>query len=246
MLASDDLREFVGAPAQVVDGNLIFNHGQLDPGSVKIRFSGKGNIVFIPQGVEIKNTHVDFRSSNGIVFLGSNHLRARVMVGHGSVVYVGAQTTFTSACQITAAEGRDVLIGERCTIAENVYITNTDGHPIFDEDGTRINPGRDIFIGESVWIGRNVQILKGARVHSGSVIGANSILTKAVPANSLSVGAPARILRRNISFSRQTTVRHPAAHFDGLGKPALFAEDHLPGVELLPAIRALAADVLVR
>ncbi len=135
------LHEFIGESPLIVDGNLIFNHKNLDPNSTKVLFSGKGKIVFIPKSIEVKNTHLDFRSSNGVVFIGSGLTRVRVMIGHGSIVHVGMGTTFTSVCQITAAEGRDVCIGERCTIAENVYIINTDGHPIFDENGSRINSG---------------------------------------------------------------------------------------------------------
>ncbi len=80
-------------------------------------------------------------------------------------------------------------------------------------------------------------------VHSGSVIGAKSIVTKNVPTNSLSVGARARVLKRNISFSRQNTVRHSATHFDNLGKPTLFPEGHMPNTVLMAALRQLAGEM---
>jgi acetyltransferase-like isoleucine patch superfamily enzyme len=50
-------------------------------------------------------------------------------------------------------------------------------------------------IGERVWLGSGVRVLQGATVGDGTVVGANSVVTRALPANVLAVGAPARVLR---------------------------------------------------
>ena len=54
-----------------------------------------------------------------------------------------------------------------------------------------------IIIGKNVWIGEKVAVLSGIIIGDGAVIGANSVVTHDVPANSVAVGEPARIIFQN-------------------------------------------------
>ena len=54
---------------------------------------------------------------------------------------------------------------------------------------------RDVHVGNNCWIGYGACILRGATVGDNSVIGTSSVVTKDLPANSVSAGLPARILR---------------------------------------------------
>lgn len=46
----------------------------------------------------------------------------------------------------------------------------------------------------------NSTILKGVTIGSGSVIGANSLVTRSIPERSLEVGAPARVIRSEVDW----------------------------------------------
>ena len=47
-----------------------------------------------------------------------------------------------------------------------------------------------------MWIGQNVTILPGVHIGNGAIIGANSVVTKDVPAYHVAGGNPARIIRK--------------------------------------------------
>ena len=52
-----------------------------------------------------------------------------------------------------------------------------------------------ITVGNNVWFGGGVKVLPGVTIGDNCVIGAGSVVTKDIPANSLAVGNPCRVLR---------------------------------------------------
>lgn len=55
--------------------------------------------------------------------------------------------------------------------------------------------GKGIVIEDSVWIGANVVIRDGITIGTHSVIGAGSVVTRDIPAYSLALGVPARVIK---------------------------------------------------
>jgi phosphonate metabolism protein (transferase hexapeptide repeat family) len=53
-----------------------------------------------------------------------------------------------------------------------------------------------VIIGHDVWIGHGAIVLPGRRIGTGAVIGAGSVVTKDVPAYTIAVGNPARVVRQ--------------------------------------------------
>jgi acetyltransferase-like isoleucine patch superfamily enzyme len=54
----------------------------------------------------------------------------------------------------------------------------------------------DIVIGSDVWVAANALILSGVTIGDGAVIGAGSVVVADIPAYSVAVGNPARVLRK--------------------------------------------------
>ena len=52
-----------------------------------------------------------------------------------------------------------------------------------------------ITVGNNVWFGGGVKVLPGVTIGDNCVIGAGSVVTKDIPANSLAVGNPCRVIR---------------------------------------------------
>jgi acetyltransferase-like isoleucine patch superfamily enzyme len=91
----------------------------------------------------------------------------------------------------------DVEVGDSALIADGVYISDFDHKfsdlttPIKDQgiDKARVRIGRD------VWLGTKVTVSCGVTIGEGSVIGANAVVTRDVPAYSVAVGVPARVMK---------------------------------------------------
>jgi lipopolysaccharide O-acetyltransferase len=53
-----------------------------------------------------------------------------------------------------------------------------------------------VVIGDNVWIGESVCVLPGVSIGEGCIIGALSVVTKSIPAYSIAVGSPARVVKQ--------------------------------------------------
>lgn len=100
-----------------------------------------------------------------------------------------------SGCTICAAES--VIIGDNCLIGANAFIADTDFHPVhaagrsWRRDGVGTAP---VAIGKNVFLGANALVLKGVTIGDNAVVGAGSVVTADVPANTVVAGSPARVV----------------------------------------------------
>lgn len=105
-----------------------------------------------------------------------------------------------------------IRIGEYTTVAPNVIIVDNNNHPLHPYDRKLmcqvpqgafekswiVSENKPIIIGDVVWIGENSRICKGVTIGDNSIIAANSVVTKDVPANCIVAGIPARVVKENI------------------------------------------------
>lgn len=89
-----------------------------------------------------------------------------------------------------------VTIGDDVKLGPNVVIA-TAGHPLDPtERAAGLEFARPIQIGNGVWIGASVVLVPGVDIGDGTTIGAGSVVTGSIPANSVAVGNPCRVVRR--------------------------------------------------
>ncbi len=117
--------------------------------------------------------------------------------GNGDTrIVIGDGCAIQPHVHIGAAES--VRIGRGVLMASYVYITDHDHdwtdpeNPVISNDRLIVAP---VTIGDFVWLGERVMVLKGVTIGDRSIIGAGSIVTKDIPAYTLAVGAPARVIR---------------------------------------------------
>lgn len=113
---------------------------------------------------------------------------------YGMHIEVGKNFFANYNCMILDV-GR-VVIGDNCQMAPNVAIY-TAGHPVHPATrNTAYEYGIDITIGHNVWIGGNTVICPGVTIGDNAVIGAGSVVTKDIPAWSIAVGNPCKVIRK--------------------------------------------------
>ena len=100
----------------------------------------------------------------------------------------------------------DLTIGEDCRLHSNVHISKgtTVGHRVFIAPGfvctdVRYPRSKDTkiegcIIMNDAKIGANVTLLPGVVVGEGALVGSGSVVTKNVPAYTIVVGNPARVI----------------------------------------------------
>lgn len=104
---------------------------------------------------------------------------------------------FTMNSNSTIVVAEKISLGQDVMIGRNVVIYDSDHHQITDEEGKVKNFPMPVVIGDHVWLATNVVVLKGSVIGSYSIVGANSIVKKAIKEQSLVV-AEQRILIKGI------------------------------------------------
>lgn len=148
---------------------------------------------------------------------------ARLRLGNG--VSIGRQVEVTPAAAIeigdfTSVQDRCIFLGEveigaNCVFAPNVYMSSgthrfmeKPAWLIRDQDALVADPNYEaksprhlpIRVHDDCWLGINVVVMRGVTIGRGSVVGANSVVTRSVDPYSVVAGAPARLIRHRLEF----------------------------------------------
>lgn len=108
----------------------------------------------------------------------------RLEIGDRSIINYGADIVATKLVSI----GADCLIGTRVLILDN------DFHGLTDRS---VRPeGKPVIIEDGVWIANGAIILPGVTIRQGAAVGAGCVVMTDVPARSLVLGNPARVVKK--------------------------------------------------
>jgi len=163
--------------------------------------------------VFIRSTYVRLadKSDKNDIVIGDHAMISGTLVSenHGKInlgtyVYLRENSTIGAVNSIT--------IGDYTSIADFVVILDNNNHPIHPEDRKikssspkgsdyrkwRHSDSAPIVIGQNVWIGSFARICKGVTIGDNSIVAANAVVTKDVPANAIVAGNPAKVVKTDI------------------------------------------------
>ena len=119
------------------------------------------------------------------------------------VLKFGKNVQINDYVHITAM--KSVLIGNNVLIASKVYISDC-SHGSYAGDENDSNPNsipserplfaKPVFISDNVWLGEFVSVLPGVTIGKGTIVGANSVVSKNLPDYVIAVGIPAKPIKK--------------------------------------------------
>lgn len=110
----------------------------------------------------------------------------------GRNIRIGRNVFINMGCKFQDQGG--LTIGDGALIGHNVVIA-TLNHDLDPARRADVVPA-PVVIGDDAWIGSNATILPGVTIGDGAVVAAASVVTRDVPAGTVVVGSPARVIRR--------------------------------------------------
>jgi acetyltransferase-like isoleucine patch superfamily enzyme len=127
-----------------------------------------------------------------------------VYIGRNTIVYckngdiaLEKGVNLSSNCQMFSAH--NLTVGAGTVVGAFSYFLSGGEYDMaspvpFAEQG--IHPAKgDLTIGRNCWIGAHVTIVDGASVGEHCVVGAGAVVTQPLPADSVAVGVPAKVIR---------------------------------------------------
>ena len=107
-----------------------------------------------------------------------------------NAVKIGKRVTVMPGCLMMSAGG--ITLEDYVRIAANVQLISNN-HDLDNRDIITCKPVR---ICRNAWIGAGATILPGVTIGENAVVGAASVVTHDVPADTMVAGNPARIIRK--------------------------------------------------
>jgi acetyltransferase-like isoleucine patch superfamily enzyme len=168
-------------------------------GYISRRFGHLGDSSFIWKPLNIMGEHY-MTIGDGNVFEAGLQLTARQIGDRPPVLSIGNHCLFRHGCHITATNsvkiGNCLLTGTNVLITDNSHGMTTREHMCLPFNERPMVSKGPVVIGSKVWLGNNVCVMSGVTIGDGVIIGANSVVTHDVPAYSVAVGIPAKVIKQ--------------------------------------------------
>lgn len=209
-VTQESVRNLASLGIQFADNFVSGNRVIIDLGMQKINlkvnfYSKSGNTLVIGKDSKLQGS-LRFESDNNIFVAGSaarsvglvamfRYSSAGLFLGNGG-------SAPTTNFWIEGPE-KAIIVGDDFMFAWDIWLRSSDSHALIDlESGKKINGSQNVVVGPHVWLGQDVIVMPEAKIGGGSVIGARSVVTREIPACSVAVGTPARVVRSGASWTR--------------------------------------------
>jgi len=161
-----------------------------------------------------------FHVCSGAQIQGGQHITIGERFFAGQMLWIEAVGEYAGVSYDPVIEiGNGVTCSQSVHIAANVRVTIDDGvmfgsrihvtdhghgqyngehqdHPDTPPAHRRLAQGRPVRIERNVWIGDGAIVLPGVTIGEGSIVGANSVVSRSLPPRVIAVGSPATPIKR--------------------------------------------------
>jgi acetyltransferase-like isoleucine patch superfamily enzyme len=187
-------------------------------------FAKLGKKVYLQDSVEFINTSCIEIGDRAQILRGANinaigNPRNKISIGDGVQIQQGVdiralndthleieEETYIGPYVCIAGPG-NIKIGKGCLIAAHCGLF-ANNHNFVDPIQYIARQGitrKGIVIEDDCWLGHGVTVTDGVTIGRGCVIGAGSVVTKDIPAYSIAVGTPAKVVKSRIGEQSVTS-----------------------------------------
>jgi acetyltransferase-like isoleucine patch superfamily enzyme len=118
-----------------------------------------------------------------------------VFFKYPEMIRIGDHSFINHLCSVWASPAGPITIGSNVLLGPGACIFSSN-HGIARGQLIREQPGQDapVNIGDDVWLGAHAVVTAGVSIGDGAVVGAGAVVTTDLPAMSICVGVPARVV----------------------------------------------------
>jgi UDP-3-O-[3-hydroxymyristoyl] glucosamine N-acyltransferase len=167
--------------------------------------TGRRNTILVGPKATLATGAIEIRGSDSVVVIGERVLLrdSRIATTSSARVALGANLSCVGGNILAEGTAGAILCGDDCMFARGISIRTDDGHGVFDRSSQRrINNTSPVIVHEHVWLGSGVRVNKGAIIESGVIVAQVSVASGRLKARSVYGGAPARVIREDVAWSR--------------------------------------------
>ncbi|TGB00159.1 2,3,4,5-tetrahydropyridine-2,6-dicarboxylate N-acetyltransferase [Sporolactobacillus shoreae] len=128
-------------------------------------------------------------------------IREKVEIGEKAVIMMGAVINIGAVVGEGTMIDMNAVLGGRATVGKNCHI----GAGAVLAGVVEPPSAKPVVVEDNVLIGANAVVLEGVHIGQGAVVAAGAIVTKDVPADTVVVGAPARVIKTIDAKTRSKT-----------------------------------------
>ena len=189
--------------------------------SPQLESLGTGHNMMKPWNVRVHGKHINIGNNVHIVTAKDRmvSLSTWAFAEHQGHINIGENVLLCPGVRLDSAS--EIEVGNNCMFAAGSYVTDADWHDIYDRTKP-VGTTRKVTLHNNVWVGDGAVVCKGVTIGENSVIGAGSVVTGDIPANSIAAGNPAKVVKpldpdREL-ITRQTLFDDPEALADEMDK----------------------------
>ncbi len=175
-----------------------------------INVTGKNNLFETDDNFIVDDMHISIKGNNNTVKIGENGFVAESLeiyntqnCQNGSI-QIAKDVAFAKSTICLYDNNSFIKIGEDCIFAINTTIHAADGHAVYEEEKL-CNKAIGTEIGNHCWFGFNSSILKNSSIGNNCIVAAGAMVSGKFEENNCVLGGlPAKIIKRNVNWTRKT------------------------------------------
>jgi acetyltransferase-like isoleucine patch superfamily enzyme len=160
--------------------------------------NSRGGCLTVPRDCQIDRSVIIDWAYGGNITIGAKSVikQGVILAPYGGSICVEEEVFIGPGCVLyghgTLRIGKGTLVAAHAVFVPANHVFERTDIPIQSQGITTTG----ITIGSDCWLGSGVRVLDGVAIGDGCVIGAGAVVTRSLPAYSVAVGVPAKVVRQ--------------------------------------------------